>query len=46
MRTALANKPEYQRPVPPGISSQTSSDWIYNEFLTEPKPEAEAVKID
>jgi penicillin-binding protein 1A len=50
MRTALANKPEYQRPVPPGVSSQisqqTSSDWIYNEFLTEPKPEAEAVKID
>jgi penicillin-binding protein 1A len=56
MRTALANKPEYQRPVPPGISyqtsqqtsQQTSSDWIYNEFLTEsnPEPEPAAVQID
>ncbi len=50
MRTALAKKPEYQRPVPSGISNQagdTGTDWIYSEFLNEakpePKPEAETV---
>lgn len=33
MRTALKGKPEFQRPVPSGVS-QVEGDWMYNEYAT------------